>query len=375
MYETIVSFIAHVFRNYIPLARWVEWREVGPGKKKVPYIPETKRKALVNDPKSWRRFEQCRGDKRGIVFTGDGLGGVDLDACRDPESGILAPWAERWIRRFDSYSEVSPSGTGVKIFALGAPATLSKNVWPMPGQPIKGKRPQIEAYVDKHYFTITGDKLPDAPDNIKAAPDAWKELEQLKLRKRKRSDKAEEGRNGALYALGCRLQAQGKDDDEIRGALVSANAAGNVELHPNFAEGAPPLDEVELISKSVLKRPKGECAGDLLERLNAVYCVVQDGGKTRVLRFDNQVQLKGGKVVHQRLVATFLSFGDFHNYFKNEQAMSADGKPVPLGSWWTSHSRRRTYIGLTFRPDVAHDVIDGRLNLWRGWGEQAKAGN
>jgi hypothetical protein len=367
--------VIKAFQGRIDDPIWVEWREVGPGKKKVPYVPGTKRKALVNDPKSWGKFEQCRSDLRGIVFTGDGLGGIDLDACRDPESGALAPWAARLIKLFDSYSEVSPSGTGVKIFALGAPATLPKHVWPMPAKPISGKRPQIEAYVTKRFFTVTGNKLPDAPANIRAAPDAWKELEQLASSKRKRSDKAEEGRNGALYALGCRLQTQGKSDDEIREALASANAAANVELHPNFAEGALSLDEVELIAKSVQKRPKGESDGDKLERLNRKYCVVQDGGRTRALYFDRQVQLKGGKVVHERLIPTFLSFGDFHNYFKNERVKGADGKWVPLGNWWTGHPQRRTYLGLTFRPDVAHDVIDCRLNLWRGWGIQVKVGD
>jgi hypothetical protein len=240
---------------------------------------------------------------------------------------------------------------------------------------MNGKRPQIEAYVAQRYFTVTGNKLPEAPDNIRAAPDAWKELAQLKSSKRKRSDKAEEGRNGALYALGCRLQAQGKSDDEIIEALASANTAANVGLHPNFAEGALSKDEVELIAKSVLKRPKGESDGDKLERMNREYCVVQDGGRTRALYFDRQVQLKGGMVVHERLVPTFLSFGDFHNYFRNERVKGADGKWVPLGSWWTSHPQRRTYLGLTFRPDVAHDVIDGRLNLWRGWGIQVKVGD
>ena len=41
---------------------------------------------------------------------------------------------------------------------------------------------------------------------------------------------------------------------------------------------------------------------------------------------------------------------------------------MPLGHWWTSHTRRRTYKGLTFRPDMQAEVVNDRLNLWRGWG-------
>ncbi|MET4455566.1 DUF5906 domain-containing protein [Bradyrhizobium sp. RT3b] len=373
--DAAASFISRVFQKLINAPRWVEWRVTGPGQSKVPYVPGSARKASSSDPKSWRKFEDCRGNLRGVVFNGDGLGGVDLDACRDPVSGRLAPWAAELVERFNSYSEVSPSGTGVKIFALGAPATLSKHVWPMPGMPINGKRPQIEAYINQRFFTVTGDKLADTTDEIRPAPEAWRQLEQLSSGERKRSDKAAEGRNGALYALGCRLQAQGKSDHDIGEALKSANAVGNVELHPNFAEGALPQEEVELIARSVLKRPKGEFEGDLLERLNKEYCVVQDGGKTRVLRFDPQVQMKGGKIVHQRLVPTFLSFGDFHNYFKNEHAIDANGKSVQLGNWWTSHPKRRTYLGLTFRPDRPEEEVQGRLNLWCGWGVQPKAGD
>src|SRR5262249_20852760 len=50
-------------------------------------------------------------------------------------------------------------------------------------------------------------------------------------------------------------------------------------------------------------------------------------------------------------------------------------KPVPLGNWWTSHPQRRTYRGLTFRPDVRDEVVNGRLNLWRGWGFEPKPGD
>src|SRR5262249_37739468 len=45
---------------------------------------------------------------------------VDLDRCRNPHTGVIAPWAMDIIRRLDSYAEVSPSGTGVHIFVDGS---------------------------------------------------------------------------------------------------------------------------------------------------------------------------------------------------------------------------------------------------------------
>jgi putative DNA primase/helicase len=113
------------------------------------------------------------------VFNGDGLGGVDLDGCRDPVTGTLTDWATDWVSAFGSYTEVSPSGTGVKIYALGAPTELNKHVRLMPGDPIGGKAPKIEAYNTARYFAVTGDLLPDAPDEITATPEAWARLAQF----------------------------------------------------------------------------------------------------------------------------------------------------------------------------------------------------
>jgi hypothetical protein len=44
------------------------------------------------------------------------LGGIDLDTCRDPKTGEIAPWAQEIIDRFQTYTEISPSQTGVKLF-------------------------------------------------------------------------------------------------------------------------------------------------------------------------------------------------------------------------------------------------------------------
>jgi hypothetical protein len=119
----------------------------------------------------------------------------------------------------------------------------------------------------------------------------------------------------------------------------------------------------------------------LLAEMNAKFTVVQDGGKVFVLRFDLQVQTRGdGRVVHQRLVPTFMSFGDFYNYYKNKVVWIDNGKggsrPESLGKWWAGHPERRTVEGLTFRPGAAvGELVEGRLNLWRGFGVEPAAGD
>jgi primase-polymerase (primpol)-like protein len=189
--------------------RWVEWRDDG-GRKK-PITPGTRRAAEVSNPDSWTPLSECRGPRVGIVFNGDGLGGVDLDGCRDPETGVVADWAREVLDDFQTYAEVSPSGTGIKLFAYGATA-LSDHVLPMPGESIKGKKPQIEAYATARYFTVTGNALPEWPNEIRAAPEAWQRLAARLTEHRiatGKSSVALSGRNGALFSLSVSAAAVG----------------------------------------------------------------------------------------------------------------------------------------------------------------------
>jgi hypothetical protein len=80
--------------------------------------------------------------------------GIDLDHCRTPETGAIAPWAQQIITFLNTYSEVSPSGTGVKIFVQ---ATL-----PRAGV----NKHCIEIYDRGRFFTVTGWHVPGTPDTI-----------------------------------------------------------------------------------------------------------------------------------------------------------------------------------------------------------------
>lgn len=59
-------------------------------------------------------------DGVGFVLTPtDDVCAIDLDNCRDPRDGTLTDWAREAIHRFDTYTESSPSGTGVRIICRG----------------------------------------------------------------------------------------------------------------------------------------------------------------------------------------------------------------------------------------------------------------
>ncbi len=111
---------------------------------------------------------------------------------------------------------------------------------------------------------------------------------------------------------------------------------------------------------------------DKLGKMNKEYCVVQDGGKVRVLMFEKHTQ-KIGRYEHVRQVPTFLSFPDFRNFHLN-QTIKQHNKIDSVGNWWLRHHGRRQYAGITFQPNGGA-VINDRLNLWRGWGISPEKGD
>ncbi len=132
--------------------QWVVWKleERNEELTKVPYIAGGVGKAKSTDSLTWRTFEEAvqalragRYDGIGFVFSsGDPFAGVDLDNCRDPETGELEEWAAKITRNLDGYAEVSPSGEGVHIVVRGK-------------APNK-RRGRVEAYSSERYFTMTG---------------------------------------------------------------------------------------------------------------------------------------------------------------------------------------------------------------------------
>jgi hypothetical protein len=114
---------------------------------------------------------------------------------------------------------------------------------------------------------------------------------------------------------------------------------------------------------------------ELLTELNRDNCVVLDGARTKVLRFEDDEYAAGGEhYVYQ--VPTFLTFDDFRNLYLNRHinvGNEEEPKWIDIGKWWLHHRDRRQYRGVIFKPG-GEGVVDGKLNLWRGWGVEPKRG-
>jgi len=156
---------------------WCPWRYEEPEKPradgkldKVPYqtrgrVPQ---KASVSKPATWATYEQAwafyeqsvqEGWKRpfdGIGFMCDGsFVGIDLDHCRNKETGEIAAWAQAIIDRFPgAYLYVTPSREGLRIVIGGK----------KPGSHCK--KGNTEIYEDGRFFTWTPEQLAGTPDEL-----------------------------------------------------------------------------------------------------------------------------------------------------------------------------------------------------------------
>jgi predicted P-loop ATPase len=178
-------------------ARWVYWRLLrrnrGDRKKaKIPFSPHNNLPAEADDPTTWatrakaeaaaQRFPNGPQGGIGIELghigdeSGDVLAGVDLDSCY--AEGKFEAWAADIIDRFRSYTEVSPSLTGAKIFFLVDPADLAVvrqamstehgREWKRSGP---GEHPPgVELYVSNRYFCVTCQHVVETPDTLQRVP-------------------------------------------------------------------------------------------------------------------------------------------------------------------------------------------------------------
>ena len=101
-----------------------------------------------------------RGGFDGIAYVfsaDDPFTGVDIDDCRDPETGEISAAARTIIATLDTYCEVSPSSSGVKLVLVGS----------KPGKrcvfsDIAGLS-RVEIYSERRYWCMTGHHVPGSP--------------------------------------------------------------------------------------------------------------------------------------------------------------------------------------------------------------------
>jgi hypothetical protein len=234
---------------------WVGWKEEmradkngKPRPTKVPYDPKTGKMAKSDNPRTWAACElaqawtiRAAADGIGLMFdlVGDMLVcGIDLDTCRDPITGVIESWAQVVIDRFATYSEVSPSKTGVKLFFTISHVDLATVEALFGGANKYGRMfkrangsdhpPAIEIHRGHRYFTVTKDALNGVDaftlisvDDLKWLIDHGQKFAgQGAARAGASAESSDKSRSAKAFREGARLKREGASYEEMRDALL-----------------------------------------------------------------------------------------------------------------------------------------------------------
>jgi primase-polymerase (primpol)-like protein len=198
---TLQNDLPPALTQLIAERRWVVWKWEPDKRGKLTKPPRQSRShkhAKNNDPATWSSYEEARNaaniiragkhffDGVGYNLLGSNILAKDIDHCRDPATGTLDPWAQNVIEQCRSYTEITPSGTGIRIIGLGQGSKLNKSL-----PYADGKDQNCEFYRDcERYITVTGNQIGNYPlaDITEPFDRIYAELEARKKSKKKQSN-------------------------------------------------------------------------------------------------------------------------------------------------------------------------------------------
>ncbi len=156
--------------------QWLCWRGVRDEEKKLNKVPKkadgTAGSSTNED--TWTTLKDAleaverKRTLDGIGFAGMGrtpFVGIDIDHCIDPETGEISAYAMKLVREFNSYTEHTVSGTGLRIWieAEKKPGSWCGS---------KNEERELEVYSQGRFFTVTGLHLDDTPKAIERRQEA-----------------------------------------------------------------------------------------------------------------------------------------------------------------------------------------------------------
>lgn len=414
--------------------QWVCYRQ-----NKIPVNPKTGDNAKADDPSTWDEFDQAvrhweahRGNGItgiGYEFSGDDpFAGVDLDKCRNPETGEIEPWALEIVTHLNSYTEVSPSGTGLHIWIKGQLPPDGRH---------KGK---VEMYDSGRYFTVTGHHIEGTSTTIE---NRQAELEALHAEIFGKTSEEPKRRSGRYTKSGGNSK-NGLSDDALLDEIFKSKAGnkfrdlwqGDIDyLKFHYAYPSPSEADIALCSilafwtekdaqridrlfrksglmrnkwdeyrgaqkygektiakaiantkevwKGARKRKNANQKKDAssnntspqnkghnpLDGFNKKHAVIMVGGKCQIM---NEII----DPVFNRPDITFSSINDFKNRYSNMVLEYTDNegnsREVPLTALWLKTKKRRQYEGIVFAPGKC---IPNYYNLYKGFAVEAVKGD
>lgn len=399
---------AHFPAPLLQLPQWVLWRLEHRGDRdtKVPYQSDGKPMSST-DSTTWSDFATVKqtflhnAGYTGIGFVfaaNDPFVGIDLDKCRDPVTGEVEPWAAAVLARFDTYTELSPSGKGFHIIGRGQ----------LP--PAGRRKDRIEMYEEGRYFTVTGDYVgpnPRAVEDIQTpllafhaevfTPTAKPNKTRAAKTQRAANDStmvpntapptappsddatvlaamraSHDGaacaqfQSGQWAALGYPSQSEA---DLAFASMLARHTAGHAEqvdrLFRTSGMMRPKWDELRgtqtygelTIAKALDGLASGTATSGLVERMNQRFAIISVGNQIKILDEGDRDDIK------------LLSRPDFALQTANQ---ASPDKSASAATLWQKSPLRREYSGLVFLPGREKP---GHYNLWRGFSAEPQPGD
>jgi len=396
------------------LSQWVAWREEPNEKGKLqkrPKNPHTGNNAKSNDARTWGTRQQSeRAADRLPSMQGEGargigielgpivdgrpllLGGIDLDSCLEPKTGKLEPWAAEIINRFATYSEISPSGAGVKVFFAYSSGDLADLAGAMRNPETgsdrfrlawsRGTHCEIGLDISNRYYTVTGQLWPDSPPTLRTVSledllwvirDAGPAFLAHNPDEANGTASRDQSGSAAAYREMMRLSAEGHEQEPALEIIraVAPDKTGDDAAKASEWLGRTTAREIgrtwrRARDAAASMRPRADVLDDggddyddlpardpVTQRLNYRHAVVTQKGRTYIVT----EQRDGG--------FGFGTVGDIHAFYENDRVPTEKGKTEAASRRWMRDPDRRTYPGgVTFAPNGCPRTM---LNLWRGW--------
>lgn len=406
------------------IPQWIVWAKDSKGikKPKDPTNPSRNMQDTYSRPDQWRPVSRLpAGMAQGIILgqlqdgSGRHLCGIDLDSCFDDGPlGDLLPWAQSVVERFQTYGEVSPSKTGMKLFFLMDAEGEDEARAAVLTEDQKGGRSwgggnhtEIGLTLSHRFYAVTRQRYAETQATLRVVPasDVIWLAEHAAATKaawlKGRSDSpslCDRSAAAMTFAIKWCADNPGKTWEDMTAAMLAEGGAVSEwatekqkkkksELRRTFANASKRIDsEVtadsfddlpfdplgENLPSNVVRFPFDPLGNDtpepapktlaqvrteIVQEFNQKYAVLSKGRKAVIMVFgDDESSYDEWEV------------GAFHLITKPEHLfVKVDGKAKLLqkSEEWLKDKRRTFYRDSVFEPNspVRPDVY----NRWRGW--------
>lgn len=202
---------------------------------KVPYNPHNPpQRASVSDPETFGTFDDAIREAKAPNVSGVGLRvsgdivGVDIDHCIS-EDGELNPKAAHIVDTLDSYTEISPSGRGVRIFLKADYVAYDKETYYI-------KHDDLEIYIagyTNRFLTVTGDVINNT-EVLEKSAELQSILDEYFIRPKKTTQTRQNAPISSLSITDGELIE--KATNAKNGALFAELWHGDISRYPSHSE-------------------------------------------------------------------------------------------------------------------------------------------